>query len=67
MTTLYCARWVLPISSPPIAGGAIAVEGQQFIAVATRASLAAQFPQATVRECGVSAIIPGLINAHSHL
>lgn len=67
MTTLYCARWVLPISSPRIADGAIAVEGEQIIAVGSRAALARQFPQATVREFAESAIIPGLINAHSHL
>jgi cytosine/adenosine deaminase-related metal-dependent hydrolase len=67
MTTLYCARWILPISSPQIADGAIAVEGEQIISVGSRAALARQFPQATVREFAESAIIPGLINAHSHL
>ncbi len=30
-------------------------------------ALARQYPHATVRDCGESAIIPGLINAHSHL
>ncbi len=67
MTTLYCARWVLPISSPAIADGAIAVEGQRIISVASRMALVRQFPHATVRDCGQSAIVPGLINAHSHL
>lgn len=67
MTTLYCARWILPISSPPIADGAIAIDGSQIVAVGTRAALAEEFSQATVRDCGESAIIPGLINAHSHL
>jgi 5-methylthioadenosine/S-adenosylhomocysteine deaminase len=67
MTTLYCARWVLPISTPAIADGAIAVEGQRIISVAERSELIRQFPHATIRDCGNSAIIPGLINAHSHL
>lgn len=67
MITLYSARWVLPISSPPIAEGAIAVEDQRIIAVGTRHALVTQFPDATVRDSGVSAIIPGLINTHSHL
>ncbi len=67
MTTLYCARWVLPVSSPPIADGAIAVEGEQVISVGSSVAIAKQFPQATVRDFGESAIIPGLINAHSHL
>lgn len=67
MTTLYCARWVLPVSSPPITAGAIAVNGDQIVAVGGRATLVKQFPQATVRDFGESAIIPGLINTHSHL
>src|SRR5688572_28241367 len=67
MTTLYCARWVVPISSPAIADGAIAVEGQRIISVDGRMTLASQFPHATVRDCGDAVIIPGLINAHSHL
>jgi cytosine/adenosine deaminase-related metal-dependent hydrolase len=67
MTTLYCARWVLPISTPAIADGAIAVEGQRIISVTERSALVQQFPHATIRDYGNSAIIPGLINAHSHL
>jgi 5-methylthioadenosine/S-adenosylhomocysteine deaminase len=67
MTTLYCARWVVPISSPAIADGAIAVEGEQIASVASREALANQFPHATVRNFGDSAIIPGLVNSHSHL
>src|SRR6202158_3525912 len=67
MTTLYCARWILPVSSSAIADGAVAVEGQRIISVAGRVALAKQFPHATVREFGESAIITGLINAHFHL
>jgi cytosine/adenosine deaminase-related metal-dependent hydrolase len=67
MTTLYCARWVLPVSSIPVADGAIAVDGEQIIAVGDRDTLVDQFPQATVSDFGESAIIPGLVNAHSHL
>ncbi len=67
MTKIYCASWVLPISSPPIADGAIAVEGQQIVSVGTRSALFAQFREATTLELGQSAIIPGLVNAHSHL
>jgi cytosine/adenosine deaminase-related metal-dependent hydrolase len=67
MIKLYCARWVLPISSPPIEAGALAVEGQQIVAVGGRAALVTQFPEATIRELGESAIVPGFVNAHSHL
>ena len=67
MTTLYCARWVLPISSPEIANGALAIAGQEIVAVGERNTLVGQFPEAAIRELGESVIIPGLINAHSHL
>lgn len=67
MTKLYCARWVLPISSPPIDAGAVAVEGQQIVAVGKRAALLTQFPEATLHDLGESAIVPGFVNAHSHL
>ena len=67
MTTLYCARWVLPVSSPAIADSAIAVAGERIISIGRRAALVTQFPQATVRDFGEAAIIPGLVNTHSHL
>jgi cytosine/adenosine deaminase-related metal-dependent hydrolase len=67
MITLYCARWVLPASSPPITDGTIAVDGDQIVAVGSRVALIAQFPEAAVRDFGESAIIPGLVNSHSHL
>src|SRR6266566_4980573 len=67
MTTLYCARWVLPISSTAVADGAVAVEGERIVAVGRRSALVSQFPQAILRELGESVIIPGLVNTHSHL
>jgi len=67
MTKLYQARWVLPVSSPPIEDGAIAVAGEQIVSVGPRSALVAQFTEATVLDLGESAIIPGLVNAHSHL
>jgi cytosine/adenosine deaminase-related metal-dependent hydrolase len=67
MTTLYCARWVLPVSTPAIDDGAMAVTGEQIVAIGLQSELRAQFPEATVRDLGHCAIIPGLVNAHSHL
>jgi len=67
MTTLYCARWILPLSSPEIVDGAVAVAGQKIVSVGNRNTLVEQFPEAATRELGESVIIPGLINAHSHL
>ncbi len=67
MTKLYCARWVLPVASSPIANGAVAVEGALIAAVGARDELASRFPEATIHDFNDAAILPGLVNAHSHL
>lgn len=67
MTTLYCARWVLTICSAPIDDGAIAIAGQQIVAVGKRDALVEKFPDAAVRDFGEAVILPGLVNSHSHL
>ncbi len=66
-TKLYSARWVLPISSEPFERGAVAVRGAQIVGVGARAELAARFPGATLEDFGEAAILPGLVNCHSHL
>ena len=67
MTILYCAKWVLPICDATIDDGAVAVEGALIVGVGARGDLAARFPAAETREFGAAAILPGLVNAHSHL
>ena len=67
MPKLYSARWVLPVASSPIEKGAVAVEGSLIIGVGVCHELAARFPEAPVRDFGEAAILPGLVNTHSHL
>lgn len=67
MPTLYSADWLIPVSSPNVADGAIAVEGARVIGLGERGTLIREFPDAVVRDFGNAAILPGLINAHSHL
>ncbi|MCA1602293.1 MAG: amidohydrolase family protein [Acidobacteria bacterium] len=67
MTILYSARWVLPISSGLIEDGAIAIKGSQITDVGTRASLVGKHPDAIMHQYPDAAILPGLVNAHSHL
>ena len=67
MITIYCAPWVLPISASPIADGAIAVDGDRIRSVGPATAIRQQFPESVVRELSASAIIPGLVNSHSHL
>jgi 5-methylthioadenosine/S-adenosylhomocysteine deaminase len=67
MTILYCARWVLPIASAPIEDGAVAVDGALIVGVGRRAALVEKFPDAAQESFSEAAIMPGLVNAHSHL
>ena len=60
--TVYAARWVLPIDAPPIDGGEVVVENGLVAAVRPR-----QTPAAECRDFGESVLLPGLVNAHSHL
>jgi cytosine/adenosine deaminase-related metal-dependent hydrolase len=67
MSPIYSARWVIPITSPPIQNGAIAIDGSTIIAVGSRVQLLSDFPGARVKEFGDAVILPGLVNVHSHL
>lgn len=64
---IYAADFVLPISGKPIESGAIAVERDKIVAVDSRKNLAADFPEIKIEDWGEAAILPGLVNAHSHL
>ena len=68
MTTIYSARWVLPMaSSSPIEHGAVAVDGALIVGVGFAVDLRARFPEAHVEDFGQSVILPGLVNTHTHL
>ena len=67
MTIIHSARWVLPVSSSPIEDGAIAIDGKTIAATGPRGQILAKFPQAELREHGNALILPGLVNAHTHL
>jgi cytosine/adenosine deaminase-related metal-dependent hydrolase len=67
MTTIYSARWVLPVSAAPIEYGAVAVDGPLITGVGSAAEIVARFPEARVESFGQSLILPGLINTHTHL
>jgi len=67
MITIYTASWVLQSASSQIENGAVAVEGAKIVAVGSREFITEKFPTASLREFPESAIIPGLVNAHTHL
>jgi cytosine/adenosine deaminase-related metal-dependent hydrolase len=60
---VYLARWVLPIVSPPIADGAVAVDGERIAWVGP----ATDAPEGLVHDLGDSILLPGLVNVHTHL
>lgn len=66
-TKVYCARWVLPVSVPPIEFGAVAVDGPSIVAVGSRSEVVDRFPDFRVEDFGEAVILPGLVNTHTHL
>ena len=56
----FTAAWVLPIAAPPIRNGFVTLEGGRITAVGDRTP-------ADVASLGNVAILPALVNAHTHL
>jgi 5-methylthioadenosine/S-adenosylhomocysteine deaminase len=67
MTKIYSACWVLPVSSPPIEQGAVAIDGAVIVGVGGAAEIVARFPEAPIENFGEAVILPGLVNTHTHL
>jgi cytosine/adenosine deaminase-related metal-dependent hydrolase len=60
--TVYEADWVVPVEGDPVLSGGVAVEDEHVVAVGPAEELDGKrrrFPDAV--------IVPGLVNAHSHL
>ena len=62
----YHAAWILPISEPPIRDGWIAVDRGRVVALGA-AGKRVLSDGAEVVELGDVAVMPGLVNAHTHL
>jgi cytosine/adenosine deaminase-related metal-dependent hydrolase len=68
----YHASWILPIEGPPIRDGWVLVDGDRISALGRRAaradaSASGSRSGARVVELGPVAVLPGLVNAHTHL
>jgi cytosine/adenosine deaminase-related metal-dependent hydrolase len=61
VTEVVSADWVLPVAGPPIQDGAVAIENGRIAAVGPAAELG------TGTRYDEAAIVPGFVNAHSHL
>ena len=62
--TRYHARWVLPIVAPPIVDGTVVVEDGRIAWVGARRDAPAG---GIDDELGRAVLMPGLVNAHTHL
>ena len=59
----YHAQWVLPVTAPAIHNGTVAVAGDRIAYVGRRAGA----PRGEDVELGASVLMPGLVNAHTHV
>lgn len=59
----YHARWVLPITQPPIENGTVVENDGKITYVGLREGA----PQGDDYELGESILLPGLVNTHTHL
>lgn len=59
----YRARWVLPISARPLENGAVVVDNGRIAYVGPADSA----PATETHELGDAILMPGLVNAHTHL
>jgi len=64
--TIHTASWLINPDVPPVAGGAILVRNGLVAATGTLAELKSRY-QAPVTDHHDCAILPGLVNAHTHL
>jgi 5-methylthioadenosine/S-adenosylhomocysteine deaminase len=66
--TLICARWVLPVEpdGSVLADHAVAVRAGRIVAVLPAAEARARYAPQEVLERPQHALLPGLVNAHTH-
>jgi cytosine/adenosine deaminase-related metal-dependent hydrolase len=55
------ARWIFPVARPPLEGGTLSIEGDRIVAFEPHGR---RRPDV---DLGEVAVIPGLVNAHTHL
>jgi 5-methylthioadenosine/S-adenosylhomocysteine deaminase len=61
------ARWVVPITAPPVEDGAVLVGDEGRVVAAGRAAAVPWPDGAIALDLGDAALLPGLVNTHTHL
>lgn len=64
---ILSASWVIPVSSPPISEGAVVLKGGRIQDVGPTAEILRSYPGREIRDFRGAALLPGLVNVHSHL
>jgi cytosine/adenosine deaminase-related metal-dependent hydrolase len=64
---LLTANTILPISSPPIKEGALLIADGKIKEIGPRTNLTKRFPSILKIELGSGILLPGFVNAHTHL
>jgi cytosine/adenosine deaminase-related metal-dependent hydrolase len=65
--TLLRARWIAPMDREIIPDGAVAFADGWIIDLGRAEELRQRHPDATVEDAGEAVVLPGLVNAHTHL
>lgn len=64
---LLCAHYILPITSEPITDGAVLVRDGKIRDLGKADMLKLRYPDEEVKDFGLAALLPGLIDLHTHL
>lgn len=64
---LLCSHYILPISSEPLHGGAILVREGIIRDIGPADMLKLRYPEEEIKDFGTAALLPGLIDLHTHL
>ena len=64
---LHSASWLYNPGQPPIPGGALAVQDGRILEIGTVSELKRLYINATVAERPGCVVLPGFVNAHTHL
>ena len=64
---IHRAPWLLPISCPPLADGGIAIRAGRILDIGDFKQVVGSYPDAKIIDHPDAVLMPGLINAHTHL
>jgi len=64
---LLAADWIFPITSPPIENGGLLVEDGRVMDIGPLDAVQSRRPGVPVTRLAPGAVMPGLVNAHTHL